>query len=156
MSVLLALVESSKKAAEAKLVSCVSQQEVWRVYHEEAKLIFRFEDLVGDVNQLFHTIRQLDLNFTELVRDDPNSYDYEVDEELKSLYRRYGAFVSEVVEMIDHYENEGWAIDKSNELRGIADRMVAASKCDFDLLSTEKCQNFSVPDEVLRSLVVAR
>ncbi|MCO8121453.1 hypothetical protein NHH03_06870 [Stieleria sp. TO1_6] len=81
-----------------KIQACESQEETWKLGHEYARVVFKFEDLLGDMVELFGTLDRADQAFRDSVSKDPNSYCEEHDRTFRKLHREYH-YVAESVEV---------------------------------------------------------
>lgn len=141
----LEFVARSKKVAEDKLLSCRSQQEMWKASHDEAMEVFNVQDLVGDLIELFTAIRNLDRKYTAFIRNAPNAYCFDFDESLKDLYREFLAVARDTLDMVSDHEERDWQVERASDLRSIVDQMELAEKQDFDGVSLAESKRM-VPD----------
>lgn len=148
----LEFVAQSKKVAEDKLLSCRSQQEMWKTSHDEAMEVFSLQDLIGDIIELFSSINKLDKKYTDFIRREPAWYTYEFDEGLKDLYRDFLTVSRDTIETVSGHEKAGWIVDNAEELRSIVVRMEKAAEQDFDGDSLAEAERLVPNTATLRQL----
>lgn len=119
-------------SVEQKLASCNSRQEAWKLDHEEAKLVYRIEVLLGDMVELYAEMEALDSRYRKLIARAPNCYDHDFDLRLKEDCRNYLALARD----INNTTLNGFSdydVDNIAEFRRCLEKAKMSSKHDFDL-----------------------
>jgi len=83
------LLDQLREPIRRKLDACESQQEAWKYQHEMTKLVFRFEDLLGDLTECYQDIDRLCSAYAAEVIESPNEYDEQFDDRLIDLQKKY-------------------------------------------------------------------
>lgn len=119
-------------SAEQKLASCSSRQEVWKKDHLVAMALYKFEDLLGDMVELFDEIESFDRYYRQSLFAAPNSYSEEVDQRLKTLSRMYLDLMIDIAETtLQPFEE--FAVSRRAEFESCLSKAKLSAKHDFDL-----------------------
>lgn len=81
------ILQKSPSVVQSKLNSCRRQNDAWRENHEQAKLLYSLEDLLGDMVECFELLKRTDAEYRSFVRKSPESYDARFDNRLKQIWR---------------------------------------------------------------------
>lgn len=122
----------STDSAEQKLASCCSRQEVWKKDHKLAMSLYKFEDLIGDMVELFDEIELFDRYYRKSVVDSPNSYSEEVDQRIKNLCRRYLALMIDI-DQTRLKSFEGFNVDRQQEFESCLRKAKLSAQYNFDM-----------------------
>jgi len=81
--------KASGDSAKAKLESCYSQQEAWKIDHEKAMSLFDREELLGNMVEAFRLVEKLDELLSAKTSEAPNLYDFELDDLVKNMLSKF-------------------------------------------------------------------
>ncbi|MCC7336184.1 MAG: hypothetical protein IT422_13925 [Pirellulaceae bacterium] len=119
-------------SAEQKLASCSSRQEVWKKDHELAMALYKFEDLLGDMVELFDEIERFDRYYRQSLFASPNSYSEEVDRRLKALSRQYLDLMIDI-EQTTLKTFQGFVVDRRQAFESCLNKAKLSAMHDFDM-----------------------
>lgn len=120
------------QSAEQKLASCSSRQNVWKKDHDLAMALYKFDDLLGDMVELFDEIERFDRYYRQSLFNSPNSYSEEVDRRLKALSRQYLELIIDI-EQTTLKSFEGFAVSRRREFESCLNKAKLSATHDFDM-----------------------
>lgn len=90
-----------------KLKACEETSEAWSVDHENAKRLYRFEDLLSDVCECYDNVQRLDQWYASEVALNPSNYCEDSDDQIVSLCERLHSLAEFIeAELLPNFERE--------------------------------------------------
>lgn len=128
------LLDQFQAPIRKKLEACDGRNEAWKQQHEIAKIVFRFEDQLGDLVECFREIDRLSGIFSSQVIEHPNSYDEEVDQAIHWLQGEFLRVAVEFHRLLPTMREQvgGDLLENEKDFEACVNRAVASSRSGFE------------------------
>ena len=135
---------------EQNLIACEAEVEAWKSDHLQAMQIFRVQDLIRNMTELFHRHTTLNRVVVDNVASGSVPYNEEMETGIKSVYKRWLHLAIDIRDgLLKDCKTESYSVDDEFGFLDCISKAIQSASVDFDDYALERMDSISIPTELV-------